>query len=212
LVLNQIVGTLYRFAKEESRLEKEGTPSKRGFDFEDKVSRRIHELVSGFGVIVRPPRSELEYPSFSGIRHPFDNMFFHEKIIYPIECKATTHQIEHLYAFNGKILDHAIGLKTNHIERQIRGIFLSTMPLGRSARAFAFAYGIIPIDPELPPVEHMIESVRDDDSLKDELRKLSTKTTAYMPNILEAHERRDGVKLEEMFSHLYRDWKSKGYV
>lgn len=212
MFLSQITGALYRFVREEDKSLKSGSPSKQGYDFEDRASRRIHDLVNGYGVVKRPPRTELEYPSFSGIRHPFDNSFLHEKVIYPIECKATAHQVEHLYAFNAKIIDHALGIKIHDIDLQMRGIFLSTAELGQTGRAYALAYGMIPIDPTVPPIDYMIESVRDDDLLKEQLQKLREKTTAYLPDILSKREKRDGIKLEETLNQLYHSWKSRGYV
>lgn len=209
--LNQLVGALYKFVREETKSPKEGAPSKLGYEFEDKASRMIHELVQGHGVSKRPPRSELEYPAFSGIKHPFDNIFVHEKVIYPIECKATTHQIEHLYAFNAKILDHALGLKIHSVPLRMRGIFLSTGQLGRSARVFAFAYGIIPIDPVMPPIAYMVESIKDDDGLRQRLQELDDRTTAYAPDVLDSKEKRNAAKLEERYTHFYRAWKAKGY-
>lgn len=204
------MGALYRFVREEAKSQKEGTPSKLGYDFEDRASRKIYEIVKGYGVTSRPPRTELEYPSFSGIRHTFDNIFFLEKAVYPIECKAARHQIEHLYTFNAKLLDHALGFKIHGIALRMRGIFLSTKELGESARVFAFAYGIIPIDPVVPPIEHMIESVQNDGALKQELLKLGDMTSAYAPDVLD--EKRNGHRLEEAFAYLYRAWKAKGYA
>lgn len=208
---NRIVGALYRFVRDEAKSPKEGTPSKLGYEFEDRASRRIHDLVEGYGVTKRPPRTQLEYPTFSGIKHPFDNIFLHEKVIYPIECKATIHQIEHLYAFNAKILDHALGLKIHAIPLRMRGIFLSTAELGQSARVFAFAYGIIPIDPVTPPIAYMIESVRDDNTLRQRLQELSEQTAAYAPDILDSRDKRNAAKLEEGFTHFYKAWKARGY-
>jgi hypothetical protein len=212
LSLNHIIGALYEFAKEESRLLKEGTPSKQGYEFEDRASRKIHDLVQGYGITKRPPRTELEYPSFSGIKHPFDNHFVHENVLYPIECKSTAHQIEHLYAFNGKILDHALGFRVHKIALRMRGIFLSTTALGESARAYSFAYGIIPIDPVVAPLEYMIQTIHEDDNLKQRLMELNANVTTYAPDFLDNLEPRNGPKLEQLFSHLYRDWQAKGYA
>lgn len=212
LSLNQIIGALYGFAKEESKLLKDGSPSKQGYDFEDRASRKIHDIVQGYGVTKRPPRTELEYPSFSGIKHPFDNHFVHENVLYPIECKSTAHQIEHLYAFNGKILDHALGLRIHNISLRMRGIFLSTTALGQSARAYSFAYGMVPIDPVVAPVEYMIQTVNDDDDLKQQLVELQNSVTVYAPDFLDSPESRNGLKLEQIFSHFYRDWQAKGYA
>jgi len=212
LSLNQRIGALYRFVKEESVQLSSGSPSKQGYDFEDRASRKIHDLMQGYGVTLRPPRTELEYPSFSGIKHPFDNIFIHEKVLYPIECKTTFHQIEHLYAFNGKILDHALGLRIHDIALRMRGIFLSTTELGESARVYAFSYGIIPIDPVAAPLEYMIETVHEDDSLRQQLVELNERVTAYAPDVLNSAESRNGLKLEQAFSHFFRSWRAKGYA
>lgn len=211
LSLNLVLGALYEFVREEAKSSKNGTPSKRGYDFEDRASRQIFDIVRGYGVTSRPPRTELEYPSFSGINHIFDNMFLHEKIVYPIECKAARHEVEHLYTFNAKLIDHALGFKVHGLQLHIRGIFLSTKELGESARAYAFAYGIIPIDPAVPPIDYMIESA-DDQILRQELKRLSETMKVCMPDILDSTMRRNGPKLEEAFTHLYRIWKAKGHA
>jgi hypothetical protein len=212
LSLNQIIGALYEFAKEESRLLKEGSPSKQGYDFENRASRKIHDVVQGYAITKRPPRTELEYPSFSGIKHPFDNHFLYEDVLYPIECKSTTHQIEHLYAFNGKILDHALGLKIHDLSLRMRGIFLSTTELGQASRAYAFSFGIIPIDSVIPPLEYMIEKVHEDNDFREQLIELRDRVTAFVPDLIFSKEDRNGVRLEQEFSHSLRDWQARGYA
>lgn len=212
LSLSQIIGALYGFVKEESRLLKSGSPSRQGYDFEDRASRKIHDLVQGYGVTKRPPRTELEYPSFSGIKHPFDNFFVYENVLYPIECKAAAHEIEHLYAFNAKVVDHALGLRIHGISLRMRGIFLSRTELGQNARVFAFSYGIIPIDPVVPPVEYMVETVHEEDDLRQQLIELKDRVTAYAPDVLNGTQPRNGVKLEQAFGHFYRSWQAKGYA
>jgi hypothetical protein len=208
-LLTDIIGSLYDFVRDESKASRKGVPSKHGYEFENKTSRKIHDLIQGHGVTKRPPRTEFEYPSFSGIKHPFDNLFFLDKVVYPIECKAAAHQIEHLYAFLAKMVDHALGFRIQGIDLRMRGIFLSTTELGRNARAFAFAYGMIPIDPVIPPLEYMIQPLRVDDGLRDDLQRLCTATTTYLPDVLDSGERGNGVKLEETFDHCYRRWKAR---
>jgi len=210
-MMRNIISALYEFTKEEG---KRGIRSsgKGGHELEDRTANKIYDLIRGYGIRVLPPRSPLEYPSLSGIKHQIDNCMIDGKTIYLIECKSGVHKIDHLYSFNSKIVDHALGLEVGALDLSIKGIFLSTSEIGKNSRAFSFTYGIIPVDPFVPPLEYMVSRVPEGDRLREDLLRLEKRVAVSMPAILRSREVRDGKKIAEEFMDRYQDWRRKGYA
>ena len=210
-MIQDILCALYQFVREEGKTQTKSS-GREGHELEDKTCRRIHELVRGYGIKTLPTRCPLEYPSFSGIKHQIDNCMVDEKTVYLIECKSGTHKIDHLYSFNSKIIDHALGFEAIDLDLSIRGIFLSTSEIGDNSRVYAFTYGIIPIDPVVPPLEYMSSKVPAGEPLREDLLRLEQKLTVYMPSLLRSNERRNSGKITEEFMHCFQKWKKMGYA
>jgi len=210
-MMRNVLSALYQFIGEEGR--RQTRPSgKGGRELEDKTSKRIYDLVRGYGIKTLSPFSPLEYLSLPGIKHQIDNCMVDGKIIYLIECKSGMHKIDHLYSFNAKIIDHALGFEAIGLGLSIRGIFLSTSEIGYNSRVFAFTYGIIPIDPVVPPLEHIMSKVPEGEPLREKLLRLEQKLTVYMPDLLRSKERRDSAKITREFMHCFQEWKEMGYA
>jgi len=92
---------------------------------------------------------------------------------------------------------------------QIKGIFLCTAKITENIRKYAFAYGILPIDSTLPPIELMLEKTKEGDKIRQELVKMKEILSLPQPLALKSH--RNGHELFQRFMICYQKWKGKGY-
>jgi hypothetical protein len=104
-------------------------------------------------------RTALAYPTLSGMKHQYDCIFVLDGVTYVIECKKQNQQASknQIYYFNSTITDHALGMKVDGIQGEIRGIFLSTTDLDEPSAIYAVFSGIRVITPGMPPPEYVAE-------------------------------------------------------
>jgi hypothetical protein len=183
--------------------------SKEGFSFEDRVSQKAYAHMRKYPVMVLPPRSTLNYPTISGLKHQFDGIVVDENIFYVIECKKRgTAVIDQVFSFNSKILDYALKDEFSN-NFQIKGIFLCTAEITDNIRKYAFAYGILPIDSTLPPLQAIIDQIPEKDILRDELVELKRRLMVPLPDALKMQF--DGCELFHRYMICRQKWKGKGY-
>jgi hypothetical protein len=195
-------------------ITKEGKPGlgeprvRAGFALEEMVSQKAYECIRGYpGIAVLPPRSTLNYPTVSGLAHQFDVVMRESNTFYVIECKRRgIASIDQIFSFNAKILDYAFKDSFNK-NFSIKGVFLSTAKLTDNARKYALAHGIIPIDPSLPPIQFMIDRVKEEDTLYQEL--VGFKRVLMLPQPFMS--RSDTHEFLNNYTIYYEKWKSRGY-
>lgn len=183
--------------------------SREGFSFEDRVSQRVYDYIRKYPVSVFPPRSTLNYPTVSGLRHQFDGIVKEGNTFFVIECKRRgVALIDQVFSFNSKILDYALkdSFSTNF---QIKGIFLCTAEITENIRKYALAYGIIPIDLTVPPIEFMLDKTREGDEIRKELIIMKKLLALPQPAAWKSHW--NGQELFQRFMICYQKWKGKGY-
>jgi len=173
-----LLGRLYSLALSKSNGKRNNYVIE-GHKFEDETSQEIYHLASELGLETNPPRMILRMPTVSGNEHQFDASFVKSDIIFVIECKNTRVAAkDYVYYFNAKIMDYVQASRRENRNLDMRGIFLSTIPLADSAWRYAIAYGIRVVDPISPPLEHMIETACGDEVLVLALRDLLDKVAA----------------------------------
>ena len=173
--------------KEEAKTKRKGTRIRAGHVFEDATAQRVYLQARDLGLRPNPPRYTLDYPTLSGNTYQFDGSFTHQDTVYVIECKRTRMAAkEYIYYFNSKILDYVFGAMIRKKTLPIKGIFLSTVEVGDSSMVYAMAYGIIVIDPESPPLEHMLSTSREGTALhraiNDLLRRMPDLSVIFKVN------------------------------
>jgi hypothetical protein len=168
-VIDELMSVLFALLHDECNVQTEATPTKEGFSFEDHVSQRAYQQIRKYPITVLPPRSTLNYPTVSTLRHQFDVTEVNENTFFVVECKKRgTTLIDQVFSFNSKILDYALEDRfADHFG--IKGIFLSTAEMNDNIRKYAFAYGMIPIDPTFPPIQSMINHTNESDEFRQEL-------------------------------------------
>ena len=89
-MIDQIAILLFKYI----RRKRESTPKalaiKKGYELEDEVAKEIYTAVRArklYGVEVFPPRSYLEYPTFSGLIHQFDDVVKNGGAFFPSNVK-----------------------------------------------------------------------------------------------------------------------------
>lgn len=208
-IIDKLIVALYNMLCEERETLDKKASSKEGFSFEDHVSQRVYQCIRKYPASVFPPRSTLNYPTVSGLRHQFDGIAKDGNTIFVIECKRRgVALIDQVFSFNSKILDYALKDSFSSFF-QIKGIFLCTAEITENIRKYALAYGIIPIDPALPPLEFMLNKTREDDEIRQELIKVKKLLALPQPKALKS--RLNGHELFQMFMICYQKWKGKGY-
>ena len=208
-IIDKLIVALYDLLAEETRILDKEASTREGFSFEDRVSQRAYECIRKYPVCVLPPRSTLNYPTVSGLKHQFDGIIIDGNAFFVIECKRRgLALIDQIFSFNSKILDYA--LKDSFASNfRINGIFLCTAKINENIRKYALAYGVLPIDLTLPPIEVMIDKVKRGDSLREDLIKIKKLLTFPQPTTLKS--RCDGHELFQRFMICYQKWKEKGY-
>jgi len=207
-IIDKLIVALYDLLVEEAKSAKEAS-SKEGYYFEERVSHRAYECIRKYPVSVLPPRSTLNYPTVSGLRHQFDGIIIDGNTFFVIECKRRgLALIDQAFSFNSKILDYALNASFSR-GFQIKGIFLCTARITENIRKYALAYGILPIDSILPPVELMIDKTHRADAMRGELIEMKKLLSLPQPAALRSH--RDGHELLQRFMICYQKWRGKGY-
>lgn len=208
-MIDKLIVALYDLLVEEKKTLTRKPSSKEGFSFEDRVSRKVYERIRKYPVSVFPPRSTLNYPTVSGLRHQFDGIVSEGNTFFVIECKRRgVALIDQVFSFNSKILDYALEDSFSS-DFQIKGIFLCTAKITENIRKYALAYGILPVDPMLPPIEFMLNRTKEGDEIRQELIKMKKLLSLPQPIVLES--RRNGHELFQRFMICYQKWKGKGY-
>jgi hypothetical protein len=207
-IIDRLIVTLFTLIGDECKASAKPS-SKEGFSFEDRVSKKAYTYIRKYPVTVFPPRSTLNYPTVSGLKHQFDGIVMDENTFYVIECKKRgTAVIDQMFSFNAKILDYALkdAFASNF---QIKGIFLCTAEVNENIRKYALAYGILPIDSKLPPIQVMIDQIHENDKLRSELIELKKLFMVPLPSALKLC--RNGHELFQRFIICHQKWKSRGY-
>lgn len=208
-VIDRVIMVLYDVVSEESKVMDKKSSSKEGFSFEDRVSQKAYECIRGYPISVLPPRSTLNYPTVSGLKHQFDGIVSESNIFYVIECKKRgITVIDQVFSFNSKILDYALDEEFAKNLR-IKGIFLCTARINDNIRKYALAHRILPLDSTLPPLQVMINKTERKDRLRQELEELKELVMLPQPIALKS-----GANISELFQRYvmnYQKWKSRGY-
>jgi hypothetical protein len=207
-IIDKLIVTLFTLIGDECKASIKPS-SKEGFSFEDRVSKKAYTHIRKYPVTVFPPRSTLNYPTVSGLKHQFDGIVVDENTFYVIECKKRgTAVIDQLFSFNSKILDYALK-DAFASDFQIKGIFLCTAEVNENIRKYALAYGIFPIDSTFPPIQVMIDQIPENDKLRSELIELKKLLMSPLPDALKL--RYNGHELFHRFMICHQKWKSRGY-
>ncbi len=88
-----------------------------------------------------------------------------------VECKRREiSAVEHVHYFGSKVLDHHIVTRGKRL--RIRGIFLSSVEVGKSSMQFGFAFGLRILDPSNPPLEELYARCSQNGPMQRAIRKL----------------------------------------
>lgn len=200
---------LYNLLVEETKAFAKEATSKEGFSFENRVSHRAYECIRKYPVSVLPPRSTLNYPTVSGLRHQFDGIVMDGNTFFVIECKRRgVALIDQVFSFNSKILDYALKDSFSS-DFRIKGIFLCTAKITQNIRKYALAYGILPMDAALPPIEVMLSKTKASDRIREEL--IEMKRVLALPQPTALNSRWNCHELFQRYMICYQKWKGKGY-
>jgi hypothetical protein len=162
-LVHEILDALYTLVRSEAG--KSGV--KEGYEFEEKVSHKIYVTAKSLGIDTFPPRYSPTLPTLSGNKYQIDASFLDHNTHYFIECKRREFSDnEHVYYFNGKILDYKLAAT---LPGSVKGVFLSTASVDDSSKAYAITYGMTIIDPESPSIEQMIASAPNGSKLRQAL-------------------------------------------
>jgi len=149
--------------------------SHEGHEFENEVVRTISRYERELDLKIFDPRKTLPFQTYSSILPQLDGVFKIGAVYYFIECKhrksVTAEQIGY---FNSKLLDYSLGAHVRGKKQIVKGMFLATSPIGDNHLMYALSYGIIVIDPETPPLFHMLKTAKNND-LKKALNRLYEK-------------------------------------
>jgi hypothetical protein len=209
--MEKILSSLYEIVcQEATKLSHKGMV-KEAFQFEDKICDAI-KFSAEKDTYVSSPREILNLPTFSGNKHQVDCFFTYNKITYVAECKrrqiATKDQI---YYFNSILLDYVLGLKVQHIDHFVKGIFISTAPIDDNSLRYCIVYAITVIHPDFPPMEYMLSKTADE-NLNCALKTLYEKLPGLNPLFKE--ERIDylhwnSLSLLDEYKFLIELWKAR---
>jgi len=152
--LAPLYNTLYALAKQEEVHPGSESRIKAGHSFEDETARIVYSKARECGLKAFPPRQTIDLPTISGNSYQFDASFSHSNEIYVVECKRRQiPALEHVYYFGSKVMDHRLARRKN--SPNVRGLFLSSVKVGQSSMQFGFAFGLVIIDPENPPLSEL---------------------------------------------------------
>src|SRR5947209_1245877 len=208
-MIGRVINLLYEIVKEEHLAERNRYSSAAGHDFENSVADKLRQLEPVISDI--KTRRPTIYPTLSGIRtHQYDCSFNFNSTTYVIECKkqgqaASKNQI---YYFNSTILDHIMGIKSNALSNDIRGIFLSTTDLDGKSIIYAMTNAIKVITPNYPPLELMISRADGSSDMANSLKRILSQLPARNPLFCNAINRMDPTPAElfENYKALLIEW------
>ena len=86
-IIDKLIVVLFNLLGEERKVSTRKPSSRESFSFEDRVSQKAYEHIRKYSVNVLPPRSTLNYPTVSGLKHQFDGIVMDGNTFYVIECK-----------------------------------------------------------------------------------------------------------------------------
>lgn len=137
-----------------------------GKKFEDQMVIQIHQkLQQRADFRVFPPRHTLREATFSGSFHQFDIVVAEQEDLVAVECKfRSSAHIDQLFATLGKIVDY---------RKRPRGVFVTiTRNVNDAMYCYALAHQIALISPALPPVEYMLQCVKNGTDLAHRLETM----------------------------------------
>ncbi len=144
---------------------------KAGHSFEDATARLVYSHEKQCGLKAFPPRQIMNIPTRSGNSYQFDASFSHGDTTYVVECKRRQlSAAEHVPYFVSKVLDHSFAIRGRGA--RIRGIFLSSVEVGRNALQFGFAFGLRIITPSDPPLEEVYPLCKNNEAMKRAVKQL----------------------------------------
>jgi hypothetical protein len=144
-----------------------GIPSS-GKKFEDYMVQVLYQTLQQQGTLrVYPPRHTLRQTTCSGVAHQFD-IVAEGSGLTVIECKFRKRTgIDALFAFVGKLIDY---------QERPRGTFVTTAgDVNDNVFYYAIAHRISIVCSFLPPVEYMIQRVKEDTDLARRLANLQAR-------------------------------------
>ena len=144
-----------------------GIPSS-GNKFEDFMVQQLYHKLQQQGTLrIFSPRYTLHETTHSGLAHQFDIVIRQDKLT-TIECKFRRKTgIDNLFAFVGKLVDY---------RDPPRGIFVTTDEnVNDNVFCYAIAHHISVVCSSLPPVEYMIQRVKENTDLARRLAGLQTR-------------------------------------
>jgi hypothetical protein len=187
---------LYETVRNEARYGNK-TSSEEGFAFEDRVSDSIFKMSKKLGFTSYPSRHILDWPSLSGNKYQFDASFSIGDTVYLVECKRKKFSTnENMFYFSAKLMDYLFAADSHP---PLEGIFLSTSSLERTARIYAIAYCVKAIDPEWPPLEHLIAGLPAGSKYRAPLAELLKKIQENKPSPFSKSPRRNPTELLDEF-------------
>lgn len=142
-----------------------------GHSFEDATSQLVYSHAKECGLRAHPARQTLSIPTRSGNSYQFDASFAHGDTIYLVECKRRQiSAVEHVYYFGSKVLDHHIVSRGKGLH--VKGVFLSSVEVGKSSMQFGLAFGMRILDPSNPPLEELYARSENYEPVHRAVRKL----------------------------------------
>jgi len=140
-----------------------------GKKFEDYMVMQLYQKLQQQGEFqVFPPRHMLHEATFSGVCHQFDIIVAEQERLVAVECKfrGSAH-INELFATYGKLVDYC---------KRPRGVFVTTAQgFNDEMYWYALAHQILLICPQLPPVEYMLQRVKEGTDLVSRLEILRSR-------------------------------------
>ncbi len=162
--LGPLYTALYALVKEEELHSSSESRITAGHSFEDETARIVYSKARECGIKAFPPRQKFELPTVSGNSYQFDASFSHGNDIHVVECKRRQiPALEHVYYFGSKVLDHRLAQRK--IGPSVKGAFLSSVKVGESSMQFGFAFGLLIIDPENPPLSELYARCKEGSAL-----------------------------------------------
>jgi len=137
-----------------------------GKKFEDHMVMQLyHKLQQQAEFRVFPPRYTLREDTFSGVHHQFDIVVAEQEELVAVECKfRSSAHIHQLFATLGKLVDY---------HKRPRGVFVTAAQNVNDAMYwYALAHQISLISPALPPVEYMLQCVKNGTDLAHRLETM----------------------------------------
>lgn len=212
-MIDDLVVFLFEIAERESRkMETSAPTSREGYELEDTISLAVAEFREKKGytdIAPYPPRYELDFPTLSGQKHQFDMVVRRgDDLIIVLECKRRKgiSTKDQLVCFGGKLVDYGLGFRVHNQTVLIRGIFLSTASIPDSSAIYALGSAILPIAPNMPPVQYLLTKIDRSSSLWEPLTELKRLMSIPWPQIIDYAPRRDAREILFSYKQYYALW------